>query len=223
MEPKTAYKQFIIDAAIAQKSYPLLELNTSDIPELSGTIILKDDIGQELDRYQVLIRATEFYPYFFPNVFETGGRIPINVDWHVYESDGRLCLCTTTEEFIKTANGIALDEFVKNELEPYLFNQTYRRKEGFFLNEMPHGDAGQLASLKSLLKTNNIVEIRQFLHRAGANFTMGRTDFCFCKSGLKYRHCHRDILNTFKTLGEMKLSILLNLVEGSKEYRYSYY
>lgn len=145
------------------------------------------------------------------------------VDWHVYESDGHLCLCTTAEEFIKSANGIALDEFIRKELRPYLFNQTYRRKEGFFLNEMPHGDAGQLSSLKSLLKTNDIRKIRQFLLRANAHFTRGRTDFCFCESGLKYRHCHRDILNTFKSLGKMKLAILLSLVEGSKEYRYSHY
>lgn len=221
MVHNTAYEQFRIDAATALAFYPLLKLTPADTPELSGTIVLRDDTGLEVDRYEVLIQATEAYPRLFPYVFETGGKIPINADWHVYESDGHLCLCTTTNEFIKTMNGLSLKDFIKNELEPYLFNQTYRRKEGFFLNEMPHGDAGQLDSLKNYIKTNDIGKIKQFLLMAKAEYKMGRTDFCFCGSGIKYRHCHREIFNTFKALGEVKLNVLLNIVENTNEYRLS--
>lgn len=217
----TTYDQFRIDADTAQDFYPLLKLIDTGIPELSGTIVLKDNWGQELDQYKLRILATPGYPYLFPYVFEIGGKIPVNADWHVYESDGHLCLCTTTNEFIKTMNGLSLKDFIKNELEPYLFNQTYRRKEGFFLNEMPHGDAGQLVSLKNYFKTNDIGKIKQFLLMAKADYKMGRTDFCFCGSGIKYRHCHREIFKTFKDLGEIKLNVLLNIVENTNEYRLS--
>ena len=97
MVHNTAYEQFRIDAATALVFYPLLKLTHTDTPELSGTIVLREDTGLEVDRYEVRICATKDYPYFFPFVYETGGKIPVNADWHVYESDGHLCLCTTTD------------------------------------------------------------------------------------------------------------------------------
>ncbi len=222
MENNFAYKIFISDAIKAQMAYPLLALNQDDVPELSGAISLKDSSGFVIDSYQVKIKATSGYPYYFPFVFETGGRIPINADWHVYESDGHLCICTTTDEYIKTINGLPLDLFIKNELTPYLFNQTYRREKGFFLNEMDHGEKGQLQTLKNSLQTNDINNIRWFLLMARNGFKQDRTSLCFCKSGKKYRHCHRDILETFKRLDQHKLDTLIKLVENSLEFRMAY-
>lgn len=214
-----AYQTFIADAAKAQQVHPRLHLKQDGIPELSGTIVLKDSSGFEIDNYQVKIQASLGYPYYFPLVFETGGKIPINIDWHVYENDGHLCICTTTDEYIKTIKGMPLDLFITNELTPYLFNQTYRREKGFFLNEMDHGEKGQLQSLKNILNTNDINNIKWFLLMAKNSFKQNRTSDCFCLSGKKYRHCHRDILETFKQLDTNKINVLLNLVENSIEFK----
>lgn len=219
MENNLAFEIFIADALKAQKTNPMLLLKLDATPELSGTIILKDGSGFEVDRYEIKIVANSGYPYYFPFVFETGGRIPINADWHVYENDGHLCLCTTTDEYIKTSNGLPLELFIKNELTPYLFNQTFRREKGFFLNEMDHGDKGQLDTLMRLLKTDNIMNVHWLLNQAKEGYQQDRTSHCFCKSGKKYRHCHRDILNTFKNLGKVKISALIKLVENSNQFK----
>lgn len=217
----SSYSLFLNEANEALLHYPFLSLVEKGIPELSGTIILKDSLGLELDSYQIRIVASENYPDLFPFVFETGGKIPKNVDWHVFETDGHLCLCTLTDEYLKIADGISILKFIKEELEPYLFNQTHRRLTGFFLNEMEHGEKGQLMTLKTLLKTDDIMNVAWLLQKAIEGFKMERTELCFCKSGLKYRHCHRDIFERFKCIGEQKLFRLLKFVQSTKEYLFA--
>lgn len=221
MADSNSIEQFKSDALAAAKLFPGLHLLTCSPPALEGIITLYDESGNPADEYELRIDYKPGYPYFFPYVFETGGRIPVNVEWHVYESDGHLCICTTTDEYIKTANGLNLTTFIKDELIPYLFNQTYRRLTGFFLNEMAHGEQGELATLKLLLNTKETANIHWLILRTLNGAHIERTSMCFCGSKLKYRYCHRSAVDKLKSLGEYKLRTLINLVEGTREYQTS--
>jgi len=219
MADNNPIEQFKSDALAAAELFPGLQLLSCSSPALAGTIILYDEAENPVDNYELRIEYKPGYPYFFPSVFETGGRIPVNVDWHVYESDGHLCICTTTDEYIKTASGLNLSNFIRRELIPYLFNQTHRRLTGFFLHEMAHGEKGELVTLKQLLQTSEATNIHWLLLHILNGVRPERTSLCFCGSKIKYRHCHRSAVNKLKGLGEYKLRMLINLVEGTTEYQ----
>lgn len=219
MENNISAELFIADAEAAVQAFPGLQLVAGERPMLTGTISLYDEDGNVADEYEVRIEHRPGYPYLFPYVFETGSKIPVNVEWHVFESDGHLCICTTTDEYVKTAAELPLSLFIQTELIPYLFNQTHRRLTGFFLHEMPHGEKGELATLKVLLKTNEITNVRWLLKRILNGARYERTSMCFCGSKLKYRYCHRQAVDTFRAIGIQKLQNLIELVENTVEFQ----
>jgi hypothetical protein len=219
MEDKVGYGLFREHARMAMLDQPGLVFLEEAQPVLAGTVQLRDEAGGPVDAYDVRIQYMPGYPEVFPYVFETGGQIPVHVDWHVYESDGHLCLCTTTDEYIKAADGLALAPFIKKELEPYLYNQTHRRLTGFFLQEMAHGEQGELATLKTLLKTPLLGNVRWILLKITAGFRQERTSVCFCGSGQKYRYCHRDAVDQLKKVRTDRLQRLVRMVEDSVEYQ----
>lgn len=123
--------------------FPSLSFMEKDgIPRVKGQIDLLSSDGAFIDQYDVEIVATERFPKTFPYVFETGGKIPTNYDWHVYETDGHCCIKTNPEEMIICNRGITLVGFIEKEVKPYLFNQTFRRLNGYFYQERSHGLKG---------------------------------------------------------------------------------
>ena len=219
MQNKRGQDLFREHARLAILEQPGLTLLDTEPPVLAGTVRLSDEAGTELDTFEVRIQYMPGYPEVFSYVFETAGKIPVNVDWHVYEGDGHLCLCTTTDEYIKAAGGLALAPFIKAELLPYLYNQLHRRLTGFFLQEMAHGEPGELAALKTLLKTPLLGNVRWILLKIIAGFRQERTSVCFCGSGLKYRYCHRTAIDQLKKVRADRLQRLVRMVEDSVEYQ----
>ena len=210
---------FLEHARLAIMDQPGLRLDHSGL-KLTGQINLIGKDGLLIDEYDVQVEYRLGYPEVFPFVFETGGKIPVNVEWHVFESDGHLCLCTTTDEYIKAAGGLELASFIKTELLPYLFNQTHRRMTGFFLQEMAHGEVGELATLKTLLKTPLLGNVRWILLKITNGFHQDRTSICFCGSKQKYRHCHRDAIDQLKPIRIERLMRLVKIIETSAEFAY---
>ena len=210
---------FLKHSKEAVQIYPGLRLTTAAQPSLEGEITLKDNTGIGIETYQLKILPAQGYPFVFPYVFETAGKIPLNADWHVYESFGHLCLCTTTDEYIKAAGGITLVSFIRDELEPYLYNQLHRNLTGFFLHDMAHGEAGELAGLKRLMSTPLIGNIHWLLIKVMEGWHLNRTSVCFCSSGRKYRHCHRQAIDSLSRIQPARLKILLAIVEQSAEYK----
>jgi hypothetical protein len=217
MESKLGRDLFCEHARLAIVEQPGLRLDDAE-PTLAGTVKLIAEDGVLIDEYEVRIEYRPGYPEVFPFVFETGGKIPVNIDWHVYESDGHLCLCTSTDEYIKAAGGLALAPFIKAELLPYLFNQTHRRLTGFFLQEMAHGEQGELATLKMLLKTPLLGNVRWILLKIINGFHQDRTSVCFCGSKLKYRYCHRGAIDQLRRVRMERLMGLVKMVENSQEF-----
>lgn len=180
--------------------FPNLKLeHQNNVPYLTGFILLRDNEGAIIDEYQISIEFNAFYPKKFPNVFELGGKIPKNIDWHIY-NDGSCCIASPPEETLACIEGITLVKFIKNHLLPYLYNQTFRRQNGYFLNERSHGNKGWLEFFFEILHTNRITNVIIALEYIVNKFHIDRRSLCFCGSNIKYRKCHRNAITTLEKL-----------------------
>lgn len=186
--------------------YPKLRIENFEKSKiLIGEIDLIDESGIIQDSYHIEIHPTQHYPFQFPYLYEKGGRIPINIDWHVYP-DGHCCIKTIVEEIIVCKNGIALDYFIELEVKPYLFNQTHRRLKGYFLNERSHGILGEIEFYQEVFKTKSLLKIIEWGIFILNNDEPNRVSDCFCGSTSKYRKCHREAFRKLKDLGNAALS-----------------
>ena len=207
------YIRFTEEAAEAISNFPDLHLHSREdaLPFLEGTINLLDENRAAYDTYVIRIECSPDYPNNFPFVYETQGRLPHNIDWHLY-NDGHFCICTPIEEYIHCAQGITLTSFIQNQIVPYLHNQSFREREGYFLHERSHDLQGILESLYDLLQTRDTNKIYSLLMYIYKNDTPSRTSKCFCGSHKKYRHCHREAYQLIKSMGQDRLySIILSL------------
>ncbi|QQT52092.1 SEC-C domain-containing protein [Sphingobacterium multivorum] len=206
----SSYNLFIKEAAEAMSNFPDLQLSIREdsLPSLAGEIYLLDQEGILFDKYSIKIDCTINYPDSFPLVYETNGRLPHNIEWHVYQ-DGHFCICTPIEEYIHCAKGITLTDFINNHILPYLHNQSFREKEGYFLNERSHGISGLLESLYSILKVNSADKVFFLLNHINKNRAPSRTSKCFCGSSKKYRHCHRSAYQTIKSIEKSRLKHIM--------------
>ena len=185
---------FLTEASNINKLYnglQVVEKNGQSI--IAGKLDLVDERGNHHDTYSIEIHPVSDYPNRFPIVFEVGGRVPKNIDWHVFESDGHCCIRTLPEEIIACRIGINLIGFIKEEVEPYFYSQTFRRLNGYFLNERSHGFFGDIEFFGEVLDTNDILNMIKWLH-----FILQRKEpnrvakKCFCGKDVMYRHCHRN-------------------------------
>lgn len=205
------YDLFINQLNDATKINPgLVPFVKEDVPGLKGELNLFDENSILIDTYSIEILATKKFPESFPMVFEVGGKIPINYDWHVYETDGHCCIKTTPEEMLACKKGITLSSFIEDEVKPYFFNQTFRRLNGYFYQERSHGAKGWVEYFEEVFKTDDTNLIRQGLKFIKKRQKPNRTSLCFCGSEQKYRHCHRDTFEKLVLLSDDDFYIISN-------------
>ncbi len=211
---------FRAEAISISDAFPSLSfLEQAGKPVVAGQLELKDAEGLHHGSYFIEIHAVEEYPYRFPYVFETGGRIPRNIDWHIFESDGHCCLKNQPEEILLCKTGINLQMFIEKEVKPYFFNQLYREKHGYFLQERSHGLQGELEFFFDLLRTTDLLKVYEFLVFVCKRLEPGRTTVCFCGSKEKYRRCHRDTYRTIEKFTNAELQYFIGEIVNSKAFK----
>lgn len=203
---------------IGQVYHHLAYEERGDIPVVFGNIELRRD-GECIDSYEIEIHYREGYPYIFPLLFETGGKIPKNIDWHIFESTGNCCLKAFPEEILICKKGITLINFIEHQVIPYLFHQTFRRENGFFLRERSHGQQGFIEFFKDVLKSQNIINIIHSLNFVLKRNEPNRVADCFCGSGKKYRNCHKDSYNVLSEFSNYDLAHFIKELKNSNEYQ----
>lgn len=189
----------------AQKQYPsLVEINIGGTPALKGIVSIVDRHGKHWDDYEIEIHCSERFPDEFPRLFETSGKIPRIGDWHVYEDTGSCCTKIPPEEILRCKKGITVTQYINEEVLPYLFNQTHRRVEGYYINgEYSHGGLGLLEYYSQKLNTkDDFMYTLNLLKFIAMNDQPNRTSICFCGSGSKFRHCHKEAFIELKSLGK---------------------
>lgn len=177
-------------------------VNTDEKVFLEGTSIVSDSNGVKWDEYKIKISISiEEYPHFFPILNELEGKIPQNPDWHTFP-DGTCCVAVRPIINIEKNKGISLERYYKTYVIPYLANQTYRKLTGKFADgEFSHGVFGIYEYYKKLFNSENLTIINLYLKIMLQNKVPSRTNKCFCGSEKKYRHCHREIIQTIISIG----------------------
>lgn len=194
------------DAIVAFPGLHKTEANNKSI--LKGTLQVVDKNGKHWEDYEVEIHASEKFPHQFPMLYETSDKIPKIADWHVYEDSFSCCVKILPEEILRCKNGITLVEYIKEEALPYLFNQTHRRVEGYYVNgEYGHGLMGIYEYYSEILKTENVRRTVELIKYIATHNRPFRTSQCFCGRKIKFRHCHREAYDKLKYIGD---SILIN-------------
>lgn len=209
------FQIFKKEAEFIQNEYPglILDADIENVPpSISGIIQLEDERGFFIDNYKLKIVPTIEYPSRFPFVFEIEGRIPINIDWHVYPNDGHFCISSIPEEILICKNGISLNGFIENQLKPYLFNQKYREVHGFFLKERPHGNKGNIQFFIEVFQTNDLTTIVKWLIFIKRRNEPNRVSQCFCGRSQKYRKCHRRAYRTISAFTNQELDYFIEMI-----------
>ncbi|MGN6212023.1 MAG: SEC-C domain-containing protein [Parafilimonas sp.] len=203
--------KFRVEAANIQEIYPKLMYaeTENNVPYIHGELELKDANGLLVDSYFIKMQPTPEYPSYFPHVFETNGRIPVNIDWHIY-TDGHCCIKSIPEEIFICRKGMTLHQFIQNEVIPYFFNQKYKELHGYFLNERSHGDKGNLEFFKDIFQTNDLRTIKTAIELNISKKEYSKVAKCFCGSGKKYSKCHRKAFRTLNVYSTIELKYFLS-------------
>ncbi|TCS87196.1 hypothetical protein EDD80_1057 [Anseongella ginsenosidimutans] len=189
----TSWERFIGESQEILTHFSKLELiiPENEPPQLSGALELENTAGDIYDQYQVKVVASDDSSTWFPGVFEVGGRLPHNSDWHVFE-DGHCCIKPIPEQIILCRKGLPLLQFIQEHVLPYFHAQKFREQHGYYLHERSHGELGNLEYIAGVLKTQSRASMRQYLWYILHGREPSRSNRCFCGSRKLYRYCHRD-------------------------------
>src|SRR5262245_5470778 len=101
----------------------------------------------EADRYALDIALPMNYPRAMPSVWETGGRIPREIDRHVFD-DGSLCLGAPLALWIQLGGNYSIERVIDGPLRGFLIgNSLVEEGEPWPYGERAHGAAGLLEHL----------------------------------------------------------------------------
>ena len=187
------------------KKYPNLVLKSKNQKAyLKGILDISNEDGEILGNFSVEIYSTEKFPYRFPVLYEVGGDIPSHPDWHKYNDDS-CCLTVQPEEIIICKHGITIISFIEKIAIPYFANQLYRKSEGKYLNEYPHGKDGFKVFYTALFKSDDYSFWLKCLEQTFNSKKIGRNDQCYCNSGQKFKNCHLAVEEKLQILGKNKV------------------
>ena len=184
-------------------------------PFIYGEIQLTDAANELFDSYLIKIVPTDNYPLSFPQVFEKGGRMPINVDWHVFP-DGHCCLMSIPQETLTCKKGITLVWFIEQEVIPYFYHQKHRELYGYFLKERSHGSKGHIEFFQEKFNTTDLSFIVKMLLFMSKKKEPKNSDKCFCGSISKYKKCHRSLFREFQLFKANELMAYARFVQEFK-------
>lgn len=153
------------------------------------------DIGGDVKvqgAYSLLIKVPATFPREAPQVFETGGRIKREADYHVL-ANGALCLGTLMELNQRAKRCRSLLAFTEECLVPYL-SAARLGEEGRevppLLKELAHGRSGLVADyldIFGLTSTNQLVYAMRLLLWPQ---DMAYAQPCPCECGQRLDFCH---------------------------------
>jgi hypothetical protein len=193
----------------AVNKYPNLRIiyDDSGMPFLQGILDIPNDINETVGYFLIELHRSENFPFRFPILFETGGEIPNEADWHKYK-DGSCCITVWTDEILKCKNGVTISYFIEKYAIPYFANQIHKKQTGEYKNgEYAHGIKGIFQFYEALFKTSNTDLWIEYFKNAFRNLKVDcrRNDLCFCGSKEKYKNCHSAIFQTLQQIGEKRV------------------
>jgi hypothetical protein len=203
------------DLSSACAHYPKLQ-----IVELDGKLSLSGEVellhpveGEPIDTFSVDISFPDMFPFCFPKVLETSGKIERTQDRHVFPQTDNLCFAVEVEEHMKCRRGITTRWFLDTVLVPRLAEEYIVNNGGSYAHEFSHGPLGDFEFYFLKFKTKNPAHVIRFLKLILDGALPKHFERCSCGSGLKFKKCHRFIFEDLKALGDLFLMHELNKLE----------
>jgi len=158
----------------------------------------KLDIGLgEEDKFDVLIVLGSGYPKTIPRTYETGGRVPREMDRHYYTGDGAsCCLCMPHLLRQRFPEGAPISVYIDRLVVPYFQNQVHYEITGKYVSEYSHGLLGIYEYYTELFGVKDLETIVRLV-QAVVSHGLGGARPCPCGGLKKQRKCH---LNAMKEL-----------------------
>lgn len=195
--------------------YPNLKIIETDGKlSLLGEVDILHPIEKKLiDTFSVEISFHERFPYCFPKVIETSGKIERIQDRHIYTQDNTMCFAVISEELMKCRNGITTKWFLDNVLVPRLAEEYVVNLGGKYAHEFAHGPLGDLQFYFLKFKTKRPREVIRYLIIILQGKFPKHYESCICGSGLKFKKCHRNIFGELKSLGDTFIAFEIEKLE----------
>ncbi|RBO53510.1 hypothetical protein DSD19_09000 [Rhodovulum sp. BSW8] len=161
-----------------------------DVVLVEGKFVVWDGQGP-LDGYSVFIGFFSDFPSTSPRVYETEGRIPRDLDRHVFPSDGACCL-TVWEGWLAEVQEPTVEAFFRGPLHDFFFSQTYFDTNGEWpFGERSHGITGVVEAFSEILGVEQDRQVVIAYLRLMCRQHLGGHAICPCGSSKRLRDCHR--------------------------------
>lgn len=198
------------------KHYPLLGINENDgVLSLSGEIeIFHPTEKKVIDIFSLEINFTKNFPYCFPKVIETSGKIEKIIDRHVIvNKNNSLCFTVVAEELTICRLGITTRWFLDNVLVPRLAEEYLVNHGGKYAHEFSHGPLGDLEYYYQKFNIKDPKDVIGYLKFILKGEFPKHFERCICGSGLKFKKCHRRIFEDLKATGDSFINYEITQLE----------
>lgn len=180
-----------------------LQPSSDGIVRLEGQLVFYADFegGPEIeDAYQLRIEVPLAFPRAIPSVYELGGRIPRDVDHHVFPQSGQLCLGSTLRLHEIARQEERLAPFARRAIVPYLYAASFRETTDgpYPFGELAHGRTGLLDDYAQMLSLERPEQVAQALTLAAMPKRLANKRPCPCGCGRRLGVCQYN--ETIKSL-----------------------
>lgn len=207
--------------------YPNLHvfINHNGLAEIAGAFPIYGAHGEELDRYSISILLLNSYPKDLPIVYEVGGRLPHNADFHI-NPNGSACVLIPEDRWRCFPEHAPFLQYLDIPLYNFFLSQTYYAEYGQWpFGQWSHGSQGVSEYYRHLIGSENDQTLHRFLHILKKNNLKKHYD-CPCGSGLLIKKCClikiRDLRSKILPCSASKASLILNFDKLKIPYRRSH-
>lgn len=148
------------------------------------------------DKFSIILFLPQDYPKSPPTVQETEGRIPKDIDYHVFPRTGNLCLGAPLDVRVKFQKNPSLLHFINEQVISFLFAFSHKERYGKDpFDDLPHGGEGIIEYYTQLFNVTSNISAIELLKILAENNYRGHYN-CLCGSGKRLRDCHGKLLRT---------------------------
>lgn len=156
----------------------------------NGKIEIIDPSGILWRTLKVQIEIPEKYPLTPPVIYEIGGELPHEPEWHI-NGDGSCCVGPNAKIFRLLNSLITIEGWLNIIVMPYFFDQVHKLEKGVYKGkEYAHGSYGLIEDYKDWWKLEHDKEVIEKLKLITNWNKYPRNKSCYCGSGIKFKKCH---------------------------------
>lgn len=141
------------------------------------------------DAYMLQLDVSRRFPKDLPKAVELDGRIPRQLDYHVFK-DGTLCLGSSLRLYLIALEEPYLTEFAQRSIVPYLYANSYRERGGEYpFGELAHGAGGILDDYAQILRLHRHEQATEAIRLIAMKRRLANKHPCPCGCGVRLGVC----------------------------------